>query len=105
MELNNDHAIWAYTAPSSLTGEDEAMAIDVRVRGPNALRWEYERHEVRASGNVWVSNPLDDTGAERIRSVFGPGFSEKLPGVVAVDARPLNDDVGDADLIRKYPVQ
>ena len=67
--------------------------IDVRVYGPSALRVEYERDDVGSRRDGRVGNRLNDADAERLVSIFGPGFSEELPRAAAVDPRAVHNDV------------
>lgn len=53
--------------------------IDVRVVGPNALRIEHERDDVRADRDRGVVDILNDAGVSGVVSIFGSGFSEQLP--------------------------
>jgi hypothetical protein len=78
--------------------------IDVRVSGPNALSREYERHDVRTGWKRRVANLLDDASSERFVSIFGAGFSEELPRTTTVYGRALDNNVGDAYLIRQQSV-
>lgn len=79
--------------------------IDVRVTGPNALRAEYEGHDVRASGDYGVGYLANDVGGESVGSIFGAGFSKQLPRAATVDVRAVNNNVRNSPLIGQNSVK
>ena len=74
--------------------------IDVRVSGPNALWVEDKGHDVGAGGDAGISNVVNDANGESLGGIFGPGFSKELPRAASVDIRSLNDNIGNATLVR-----
>ena len=75
------------------------QTIDVRVSGPNALWVEDKGHDVGAGGDSRIGDLVNDTHGESLGSIFGPGFSEKLPRTTFVYTGPLHDNVSYSNLI------
>ena len=82
-----------------------ANSIDVQLSGPNALRIENERQDIRPSGYSGVGHRPDDSDGERFGRVFGLGFSKELPGAATLDIRSFNYDVGNPVLISQNAVK
>ncbi len=62
---------------------------------------QHEREHWSAGGDVQFLNGVDDSGTQGTLGVFGPGFSEELPGFAAVNVGTLLNNGANSLLVRK----
>ncbi len=77
-----------------------AYVIDEQISGPNALRVEHERYDISASWEGNVTDIVDQTRGQGVMSVFGRGFSEKLPCATRINISPIDNNISNSRLIR-----
>ena len=58
----------------------------------NCLASEYQREYLGALGNDQVTYVSNQAEGQRVRGVFGAGFSEELPSLIIRQPGPLHQD-------------
>ena len=79
--------------------------VDVESMELDALALEYQGEYGSASGNLDVSDLINNPNASGVCCVFGPGFEEQLPDLGFFKVRPVVDYGSDPCVVRTDAIQ